>query len=68
MQMKREKARHTFCCVDCVLLLNSHLCKEVSFLTISLNTELSGPPNNWKVFEEMESPFEYQRDLTQYFF
>ena len=68
MQMKREKARHTFCCVDCVLPLNSHLCKEVSFLTISLNTELSGPPNNWKVFEEMESPFEYQRDLTQYFF
>lgn len=41
MPMRTEKVRNTFCCVDCVWLSNSHIRKEASFLTISLNKELS---------------------------
>lgn len=41
MHMKSEKTRHTFCCIGCILLSKSYLCKEVSFLTISISTELS---------------------------
>lgn len=39
--MKSEKPGSNFCCVDCVLLSNSHLYPEGRFLTISLTTELS---------------------------
>lgn len=70
MHMKSEKTRSIFFfCVDHVLLSELHLCKAASFLTISLNRIIwAFPPNNLKVFEEMESPFEHQSDLTNFSF
>ena len=65
MNTRSEKTKTP--CVDCVWLLNPHLLSRSVFfpLLASIENYLSISPPNLKVFEEIESPFECQRDCIQ---